>query len=991
MEAERIYLDARRRQSEITEEEALDGSWGIAGSNGGARAAILLLGVMRKLMEKDFFRRIDYLSAVEGSGLMAACFTSLVTGKKSTTGKFGSQAHNTPFCPSTNTTADKENLKVTPDQQIAHLKSNILNLNPHFWKNLSKGRGLFGIGLSGFSYGLAIFSFILFSWMALHHAYLYWVSDGQFQDMLQTYRGNPILWSHGVLFELSEVKRTLLSFQGCLSTGLAAGAGFIFSLIFFLFYLRPSLSDQVSDILIEVKVKEYYYLGFIFTYISLFTMGWFVQPDNYWLVFVMPIGLMFGVMVSSMLGSFITRQMAVEDENRRALVAEISTAGFLMLLAALAFPLLLITLLLAGGWITLICSMICFLIGAQITFSRIKKLSVVRAMRWRGNSWPNLFLGLFVALLFATTGKLLLHLAGIYGGEYSYLWYVLGFIIPGLLLLGFKLVVRKTQYNSLHNHFKNRKSKIYLSTVSRKKDKLRDDTDLLLHQISNTAHGPYLILNAALNVHSSADSSTRKKKARPFVFTKYFVGSDKTGYTKTKAYQGGEVTLADAMMCSAATYHSGMGVHGFYAQAFLFTLLNLRLGSWLPNPWYDRAEEVRHSRGKSRFTNFIREFMNRFSTRALAVNISSGMHTGDYWGLTPLFERHCENIILCDFRSPTDLIPGELDFTPIRAIAAQYNVRLIDLKTEDLRPDNADDSDLCEKNVLTCKLSYQDGTTGRLYYLKSSLSKALPDSILEYHDSHASFPSRFNSDSKQPDLQFNSFVELGESLSEQFLELRHKAELADFDDLIGERIGQIDEEVEKNEAQQKELEEFKTLLAERIAQIDQEIKTDAIAYDGLHKEEETLVKKLTRFREEKVLVSDIEKKFELEQRIQNMEEELVKLRDKISQTQKGLPIVKFGTLQRLIDNILLLIQRNLLNKNKMAADREILVKKRTYIEDVLAKQLVQMNEAEVEAEIKAVQKILDDVEQKLEEAGINTYNISIADIRRVLLKLLTIN
>jgi len=266
----------------------------------------------------------------------------------------------------------------------------------------------------------------------------------------------------------------------------------------------------------------------------------------------------------------------------------------------------------------------------------------------------------------------------------------------------------------------------------------------------------------------------------------------------------------------------------------------------------------------------------------------------------------------------------------------------------------------------------------------------LPDSIREYHDTHPDFPSRFNSNSKQPDLQFNSFVELGESLSEQFLELRHQAELKDFDDLIGLRIEQIDDEVEKNKAQQKELEEFKLLLAERIAQIDREIRTDTLAYDSLHKEEETLVKKLTRYREEKVLVSDIEKKFELEQRIQDMEEELVELRDKINKTEKERPTVKFGTLQRLIDNILLLIQRNQLNKNRMDADREILVRKRTYIEEVLAKQLVEMNEAQVTAEIQEVKRILDDIEQKLEAAGISTYNISIAEIRRVLIRLLNI-
>ena len=81
---EETYIKQRRKRVHITEGEAAEGKWGIAFSNGGARASTLMLGVMRKLMSDgvDFFRRIDYLSAVGGSSFMAAAFASLLSGEK---------------------------------------------------------------------------------------------------------------------------------------------------------------------------------------------------------------------------------------------------------------------------------------------------------------------------------------------------------------------------------------------------------------------------------------------------------------------------------------------------------------------------------------------------------------------------------------------------------------------------------------------------------------------------------------------------------------------------------------------------------------------------------------------------------------------------------------------------------------------------------------------------------------------------------------------
>jgi len=300
-----------------------------------------------------------------------------------------------------------------------------------------------------------------------------------------------------------------------------------------------------------------------------------------------------------------------------------------------------------------------------------------------------------------------------------------------------------------------------------------------------------------------------------------------------------------------------MGIHGFYGQAFLFTLLNLRLGRWLLNPWYYRSK-AEHSRGSSRFMNFIREYINRFSTRALHINVSSGIHTGDHWGLTALLRRQCENIILFDFRSPNDLIPGELNMTDIRAIAAKYGASIGDAEVEPLREKEIDGRQLCEGNVISCKLIYENGgKEGRLYYIKLAMSEALSSSVLEYHNEHPKFPFKFRSNMQNPDLQFNTFVQLGEQLAAQFYDLYKKDDVDDFKKELGKLLHllQLRAKIENSDCQ------------------------------GLRELEALYIEKLNFFRKENIITADVAKKFELNKEIEEIEIEIEEIRTEM--TQKG--------------------------------------------------------------------------------------------------------
>jgi len=877
---EEAYIEQRRKQVHITEGEAAEGTWGIAFSNGGARASTLMLGVMRKLMSEgvDFFRRIDYLSAVGGSSFMASAFASLLTGKKSTDkfGLFGTRPHNSPFLPETNAAAEGKGVK--PDLQMAHFRKRIKDISPQFWKHLGGGiPGLFGIGFAGAFYAFVVLILVMIGFMSLHHIYFYWVShhSGElFQAFIDNNKTRNIVdWaSISNLFDFvggiaKMVKAVLLAsstqtglLMGAITTTIGALAGFNF----FFMYLSPALrARRQHDVHIEIKVKQFNYFSFALTYFSLFTFAFVAHlapaSINYRLAFALPIFLTFGILISGVIYSFINRVQYPNEDNRRIFISEILLAALRMFIIAIVFPMLLIGLLLIGGWFTLAISIISFLIGIQLVFRRVRQLGNIKAFRRFGNSLPNFFIGFSIVLLFASAGKGILALARTGVGEYQPWWFVLGAVIPAVVLLGFSLFIQKNKDN-LHTYFKNIKSKIFLETDSNNRNyTARDDSKLALHGLgADNYNAPYLLLNVTLNVHSSASSNTRRKRGTHFYFSKDYIGSEKTGYVRTEAFHEGKFTLADAMMTTAANYHSGMGIHGFYSQAFLFTLFNLRLGTWMKNPWYYRDENLEHSRGSSRFSNFLREFLNRFSTRALHVNLSSGIHTGDHWGLTALLRRQCENIILYDFRSPGDLIPGELNMVNIRAIAAKYGASIGDIETAPLQMQDKDGRELCQSNVISCALTYESGgKQGRLYYIKLDMSEALSDNLKEYSDKHPRFPFKFRSNLQSPDLQFNSYVNLGENLAMQFYKLYSKNVLNDLNGVIDKRIHQLN-------------------VKEEIENLDCE---------GLKKTERIYIEKLNFFRQEKAITADAAIKFELDKKIEETETDITDIRTEM--TQKG--------------------------------------------------------------------------------------------------------
>jgi len=155
---------------------------------------------------------------------------------------------------------------------------------------------------------------------------------------------------------------------------------------------------------------------------------------------------------------------------------------------------------------------------------------------------------------------------------------------------------------SAHSLYRDRLASAFLiGTNSKGEVTIEDDIDLdAMCQYDAGSTAPYHIINAALNLQGSADASVRDRRADFFTFTKRFVGSPRTGYCRSETLERvyPQMSVATAMAISAAAASPNMGRATSAPLVLLMTLLNIRLGYWIPNP--GRLEEQFRDRATRR-------------------------------------------------------------------------------------------------------------------------------------------------------------------------------------------------------------------------------------------------------------------------------------------------------------------------------------------------------------------------------------------------------
>jgi hypothetical protein len=194
-----------------------------------------------------------------------------------------------------------------------------------------------------------------------------------------------------------------------------------------------------------------------------------------------------------------------------------------------------------------------------------------------------------------------------------------------LVLWGFCWLTVDVNLTSIHGLYRDRLASTFLVGADTEGDvDIEEDIDLgelSCHEAGSTA--PYHLINVALNLQGSSDITVRDRRSDFFVFSKRFIGGDRTGYCESQHMERvfPHMSLASAMAISAAAASPNMGRETRPALVALMTVLNIRLGVWVPNPGFlqrafgrapstsgSAARSVRPGRGEARGLAFAQVF-----------------------------------------------------------------------------------------------------------------------------------------------------------------------------------------------------------------------------------------------------------------------------------------------------------------------------------------------------------------------------------------------
>jgi hypothetical protein len=334
---------------------------------------------------------------------------------------------------------------------------------------------------------------------------------------------------------------------------------------------------------------------------------------------------------------------------------------------------------------------------------------------------------------------------------------------------------------SMYNFYKNRLVRAYLGGTRRSTTRQKSanaftgfdrEDDQLLKTFRNKEgyHGPYQVLNCALNASQGQELDRQDRKAESFIFSPLFCGfdfsmaRDSTDSNKSYDYafrETGEYAFNDggpfigtAMAISGAAVNPNQGYHSSPPIAFLLTIFNAQMGRWLGNP---RKQSWLESDPKSGLGYMISDLINKSSTRDRFISLSDGGHF-DNMGLYEMVRRKCPYIILCDAEQDGKFTCEGLA-NAIRRCRIDFGAEIeIDISQIVERTDGRHS----KNHYALGKITYVgENQTGVLLYIKSSIDGNEPVDVYEYALKNETFPHQTTADQFFNEEQFESYRKLG--------------------------------------------------------------------------------------------------------------------------------------------------------------------------------------------------------------------------------------
>jgi hypothetical protein len=201
--------------------------------------------------------------------------------------------------------------------------------------------------------------------------------------------------------------------------------------------------------------------------------------------------------------------------------------------------------------------------------------------------------------------------------------------------------------------------------------------------------------------------------------------------------------------------------------SFLFTLLNLRLNRWVPNPrWlfffkrkYYRWEIEWRFRGRPWPWYFFKELFSRGTENDVLLNLSDGGHFENL-GLYALLQRRCRYVIVSDAGQDAEFKLEDLS-NLIRRARVDLGVD-IQLDLRGLERDPKNKRTPLHHAVGTIEYPGKEEPPGIVVLIKTTLTREEPQDLVDYKRESPTFPDESTGDQFFREPQFESYRKLGE-------------------------------------------------------------------------------------------------------------------------------------------------------------------------------------------------------------------------------------
>jgi predicted acylesterase/phospholipase RssA len=790
LESERAHIKNWLEKTGNTSEKNLTG---LALSGGGIRSATFSLGVLQALSRHGILKYIDFLSTVSGGGYIGAGLTWWLAGKTGSTDIFGLDVNSFPYG-----TEDPRHPAKSPTPILAHLKDNASYLVP--------GGGI--SYLSGVAILIRAVLLNLLVWIPIATALFVLLL------VLGKEVGLPILNPFAGLFTTPEAPRngfTQISYDLFYLLnwlGLGAIALFTVACVDFAFFTRLTryLDDSNKGRQDRTAGREFsdnYVHGRLIRWgiVAVIAVGAgatvYLLRDiiSHWVEvkglghFLVSIILTFGVAISALLISWIVRRIwRVENLGfvygmRRFfehLYGKILLIGLLLLTIG-SIPLFVTT------------------IGSKAAVNAYGAAGVILGVA--SGVWGHLRsvsekLGRLGPGVVLPVGSVLLFF-GVALLSYQFAIYWLqadGWLKVGLTAI-FLIAVSSgflTDINEIspHHFYRDRLMEAFLPDIERVKNdapgsaKRAERFPLSGAWNAQDPKGPYPIINTNVVLVNSGTLKYRLRGGDSFALTPLYCGSNATGWTSTKTFAGGTLTLATAMAISgaAANPNTGVGGKGLTRNRFVsavMTLLNLRLGFWVRRPSRSWVVASRPNHFHPGLTFSIPGYGYKEGRNFL--ELSDGGHFENL-GIYELVRRGCRLIIVCD--GGQDIRASYSDFvSAIRRIEQDFGAeiefnqyggpeRMIARPVSNEYPKDAEYAD---HGFLWATIKYHrqairgGPTEGVIIYLKTAMIKELGIKAKGYKGAEPDFPDQSTSDQFFDEEQFEAYREVGYRIADTML------------------------------------------------------------------------------------------------------------------------------------------------------------------------------------------------------------------------------